>query len=368
VDYRALTRFGISTRMLPEGTQVNHTPASAYERHKPFFWSAVVALAVLLPATLVLGLVLAGRQAAETRLRESEQRYRELVECANSLILRFDNTGRLVFVNEYAERVLGYGLADMPDGLETLRPLGPANLAGLLTRAMVAPQAQEDSAVESEVQSRDGRRLVLRWDSRPLRDADGNGTGWLAVGTEVTARRRAEEALAARMLAEEALLAFCRELLADTPEALDRALPHLLRAFEVGLVTLYENIEDPRLGTCCRPVIEVAAPGQAGPDSVPLDNTPVPYSLGAFLWANALEAGETVTGLTEEFPEHLQNVLRAKHILSVLGAPVTVDGAWSGFVVISETRSQRHFSRQDRTQLATAAGMISAHLSRSGQG
>lgn len=360
VDHNVMERFAISERLLPKGTRILNEPPSTYERHKAFFWTAGVALAVLLPASLMLLLVLSGRQAAEGRLRESERRYRELVECANSLILRFDRDGRVVFVNEYAERLLGYGLDDLPDDLESLRPTGPADLSSLLTRALMDRGSQEDHIAENEVQTRDGRRLIVRWDSRLLRDEAGNGTGWLAVGTDITARRRAEEALAARMLAEEALLAFGRELLGDAPDALPRALTHLLSAFGAGRAVFFENVQDARLGPCCRMVTEVAAHGLA----VPVFPAPLPYSLDAYIWANAMEAGETINTLVEEFPERLQEILRSRGVHSLLAAPVTEDGVFCGFVAVADTQAPRRFSRQDKTQLATVASMISAHLAR----
>lgn len=367
LDNTVLHRFGIPLRNVPQDAIVLHKPVSTYQRHKTLFWSAGVALAVLLPVTLILALVLAGRQTAENRLRESERRYRELVECANSLILRFDAAGHLVFVNEYAERLLGYGLADLPDGLEWLRPQGPADLTGLLAQAMVARQELKDSVVENEIETRDGRRLVLRWDNRQLRDDHGQPTGWLAVGTDITERRRAEEALAARMLAEEELLAFGRELLADGQDALPRALPHLLTAFGADRTGLFENVQDPSLGLCCRPVLDMRSPRLSVPDA-PATEKHLPYSLDAYAWANALEAGDTVTGDAEDFPERLQEVLRARHIRSVLAAPVTRAGMWYGFLIIGQCRVPRRFTRQDRTQLAMAAGMLSAHLSRTPAG
>ena len=45
---------------------------------------------------------------AERELRENEAKYRELVENANSIILRFDTTGRITFFNEFAQMFFGY--------------------------------------------------------------------------------------------------------------------------------------------------------------------------------------------------------------------------------------------------------------------
>ena len=39
---------------------------------------------------------------------ESEEKYRELVENANSIILKWDKRGNITFFNEFAQRFFGY--------------------------------------------------------------------------------------------------------------------------------------------------------------------------------------------------------------------------------------------------------------------
>ncbi len=42
------------------------------------------------------------------KVKESEAKYRELVENANSIILRMDTEGRITFFNEFAQKYFGY--------------------------------------------------------------------------------------------------------------------------------------------------------------------------------------------------------------------------------------------------------------------
>ena len=48
------------------------------------------------------------RKAVEEDLRRSEERYRDLVESANSIILRWGPEGKISFINDYGLRFFGY--------------------------------------------------------------------------------------------------------------------------------------------------------------------------------------------------------------------------------------------------------------------
>ncbi len=55
------------------------------------------------------------RRQAEGSLQESRERYRELVEDANSIILRMDTSGRVTFANEFAESFFGFTGQELVD-------------------------------------------------------------------------------------------------------------------------------------------------------------------------------------------------------------------------------------------------------------
>jgi PAS domain S-box-containing protein len=363
LNYRAMERFGIAPGKAPDETEFINEPSSVYERYKLVFWCGAAILVVSFPASILLAGALASRRRVEARLAENERRYRELVENAHSLILRFDATGRLVFVNEYAERLLGYSRQELLEGKVSFWPTTPANLSGLLARAISAPETLGGGDSENEVTTKDGRRVYVHWDNRPLLREDGQPEGWLAVGADITNRRLAEDALAARILAEKELSDFAQELLANAPGAINRAIRRLLTALSVDRATWFENFEDPEFGPCCRLVGEACAPNLPPQADDPYMSR-VSYALDEFLWARGLENGETVSGLVGEFPETLQEVLRQFSIQAVMAAPIVINGSWNGFLAVGETRLSRRFSRLEQTFLVSAANLLSVHLSR----
>ncbi|HEV8395059.1 MAG TPA: histidine kinase N-terminal 7TM domain-containing protein [Vicinamibacterales bacterium] len=108
---------------------------------------------------------------AEAALRDSELRYRGLVENARDLICTCDLDGHILAINEAGLRLTGYA--------------GP-ELAG---RKLFDP----DSA-EATVVTRDGRTIVLELASWP-QYRDGVPIAIQAIGRDVTERRRLEEDL-----------------------------------------------------------------------------------------------------------------------------------------------------------------------------
>ncbi|MBN1557703.1 MAG: PAS domain S-box protein [Lentisphaerae bacterium] len=130
---------------------------------------------------------------AQAQLRASEARYRELVENANSIILRLTPDGRILFFNEYAQRFFRYG-ADEVAGRHLLGTLVPeTDSEGRDLRPRVAalvahPELHGHS--EYEGIRRDGQRVWIHWSTRAVRDPLGNVSEILCVGTDVTERRR----------------------------------------------------------------------------------------------------------------------------------------------------------------------------------
>jgi two-component system cell cycle sensor histidine kinase/response regulator CckA len=133
------------------------------------------------------------RKLVEKALRESEERYRELVENANDIIYAYDLAGRFTSVNRAGERVTGYtreeilrmNIADVvaPDYLELSR------------RRIAAMSAGEAVSVfELEAIAKDGSRVALEINSRLLLQ-DGVAIGIEGIARDITARKRAEEAL-----------------------------------------------------------------------------------------------------------------------------------------------------------------------------
>ncbi|MBE8991693.1 PAS domain S-box protein [Nostoc sp. LEGE 12450] len=140
------------------------------------------------------------QQVAErtAALRQSEANYRNLIQTANSVILRYDTQGRIRYINDYGMKFLGYeGHQILGRTLfETIVP--ETNTYGRDLRPFIHDllrNPQSYPQVEGENLCRDGRRVWMAWSNQAIFNDQGELVEILSVGNDTTQRKQAEEAL-----------------------------------------------------------------------------------------------------------------------------------------------------------------------------
>lgn len=138
----------------------------------------------------------AQQQEAEAALRVSERKYRELVELANSIILRWTSQGTITFLNEFGLRFFGYS-ADEILGRHVMDTIVPTteidgrNLRSLMEQICADPRVFEQNINENV--RRNGDRVWIAWTNKVVLDVNGGVAEILSVGTDITERKEAEE-------------------------------------------------------------------------------------------------------------------------------------------------------------------------------
>lgn len=139
------------------------------------------------------------------RLESSEQSYRELVQAANSVILRTDPAGRITFFNRFAEELFGFSSTEIL-GRSLVGTLLPdtREAADELKELLAALQEDRAQPVAREARNlrRNGESVWIAWTYRPLFDRNGRMKEVLCIGNDVTEMaeaRREREALRNRL-------------------------------------------------------------------------------------------------------------------------------------------------------------------------
>jgi PAS domain S-box-containing protein len=134
------------------------------------------------------------RVRAEDALRESEQRYRAVVESQAEMVCRFRPDGQILFVNGAYARATGRTREEL-EGSDLWRFVAAEDRASV--EAMLhslTPDAPE-VRIENRFETVDGERWTL-WTNRALAfDANGTVLEAQSTGIDITDRKRAEVAL-----------------------------------------------------------------------------------------------------------------------------------------------------------------------------
>ncbi|WP_199249134.1 response regulator [[Phormidium] sp. ETS-05] len=132
------------------------------------------------------------RLAAEKALRESESKYRALVEASQDVIWLADLEGRYRFVNGAVEKIYGYAPEEiigqkLTDLMTPEQAARDAEILGMLL--------QGESIIPYETQQlhRDGRMIDVRINAVALRDGEGNIVGMTGTACDITESKLVEK-------------------------------------------------------------------------------------------------------------------------------------------------------------------------------
>jgi len=135
-----------------------------------------------------------GHELAEKALRESEERYRALVETANDMVFRTDRKGYFTFANVSTIRGTGYEEQEMIGKLylDLIRPDMRGDASGFFR--LQIQNGIRNTYSEYPVIKKDGSEIWLGQNTQLIME-NGNVVGFQAVSRDITERRRLEKEL-----------------------------------------------------------------------------------------------------------------------------------------------------------------------------
>src|SRR6185312_2827732 len=139
-----------------------------------------------------IGRDISERKRAEEALRESEERYREVVETQADLVSRYKPDATLTFVNQAfcrffdrsREQLVGQRLTDL---------LPPEARMKLVDSIAAAMSKRQPASWEHALRDSGGKTRWQQWTNYPVIDGDGQIATIQAIGRDFTDRKQAEE-------------------------------------------------------------------------------------------------------------------------------------------------------------------------------
>ena len=152
---------------------------------------ALQALGRHVVAVLELRKNLTQQKQFEQSLRESEERFHDLVENANDLIQICDMDGALLYVNRAWCETLGYSKTEILD-LTLQDIIHPDSLEHCMAQFQRVATEKELTGVEAVFRAKDGHKVFVEG-SATCRNKDGNLFSTRSIFRDVTQRRQAEK-------------------------------------------------------------------------------------------------------------------------------------------------------------------------------
>jgi len=132
------------------------------------------------------------QKKAEQKLKESEEKYRELVELLPDIVAEINTKLEITYANSVAFKLFGYSQEDFNKGLKVIQMIAPEDLEKASKNMKEVFNGEIIEPIDYLLLKKDGTKLYGRINSRPIYK-EGKITGLRCVISDVTERKKAEE-------------------------------------------------------------------------------------------------------------------------------------------------------------------------------
>ena len=133
------------------------------------------------------------RKQIERTLRESEERFRTLIETTKDLVFVVDRRGCFTYSNPRFKEILGHEPQELMEK-PFIYIIAPESIASVTDHFKRGIKGQDVPAYEALLLHKNGKRIPVEFVATTMRDAEGKAIGRFGIGRDITERKRAEEA------------------------------------------------------------------------------------------------------------------------------------------------------------------------------
>ncbi len=138
------------------------------------------------------------KRLAQRALEKSERKYKEIVENANTIILKLDLHGRITFFNEYAQKLFGFTIEEIigKNVVGTILPQSSEGEYSLENVKHIIKNYQQFERNENWNITKTGEQKYISWNNKPILNSNKELTGVISIGSDITERKRLLDELA----------------------------------------------------------------------------------------------------------------------------------------------------------------------------
>ena len=292
----------------------------------------------------------------EKALTESEELHRAILNDISDAVFITDDRGVFTFICPNVNHIFGYSHLE-------IQALG--NISTLLGETLFTPEALRELGefqIEREVIDKFGQAHFLQIIVKPITIK--NGT-MLYTCSDITERKKAEEALAERLAMEQTLSSLSRNFINVTPDELNDEINHALQLIgEFAQVDRSHTCQLSENSQFMKNTNEWCTPGME-----PKIKFIKRFSIEKFPWFwDKLTRFETIhiPRMSEAPPEASaeKHIFQQLHIQSLVVVPMAYQGVLIGCLGFDSVKCEKSWKKEDFLLLKTVADIFANALAR----
>jgi PAS domain S-box-containing protein len=155
------------------------------------------------------------RKQAEEAMRESENKFRNLVETTSDIIWETNTNGVFTYISPQVENILGYKPKEiMGHSPFDFMPTDEAKKIKKISDEIVISEKSYNGLININL-TKDGRHIIFETSGVPIFDANKNLLGFRGIDRDITERKLAENNLHALSVRQEAMLFAVPEIIME---------------------------------------------------------------------------------------------------------------------------------------------------------
>lgn len=159
------------------------------------FLIMVFAILVLLIISIVLLFIfIRMRNSSIANLKDSEEKYRQLIENSDLLVAKLTPEGRISFVNQKSEKFVGLSPSDCI-GKKFTDFIHPDDILQTNEKLKERLSQKPSCTIENRVISKSGKTSHFLWSVIALKDLSGNCTGYNVIGRDISSYKEIQNQL-----------------------------------------------------------------------------------------------------------------------------------------------------------------------------
>jgi PAS domain S-box-containing protein len=134
----------------------------------------------------------------QKELISSNEKYEELLANARSIIVKQDTSGKFTYINEFGLQFFGFDEEEIIGKMATDTIIPPFESTGRNLNEMIESIYRDPDMYSTNINEnikKSGERVWIEWHNKAIFNNDNERTGHIAIGVDITIRKRAEEAL-----------------------------------------------------------------------------------------------------------------------------------------------------------------------------